>query len=64
MSMFPSMTELDQAHERLETFAEEAARVRRPTPRPTTIRQAIGLRLIALGRRLTGEPTLELARSR
>jgi hypothetical protein len=61
--MFPSSPELDQAHERHERFAAEALRVER-RPRPSMIRRALGLRVIALGRRLAGEPTFELARSR
>ena len=61
--MFPSMTELDQAHERLEDFAVEAVRERRPS-RTSTIRRSLGLRVIALGRRLVGDRPLELARSR
>jgi hypothetical protein len=32
--------------------------------RQATIRRALGFRVIALGRRLVGEPPLELARSR
>jgi hypothetical protein len=62
--MFPTMTELDQAHERHEDFAAEAIRERRQPSRASTIRRALGLRVIALGRRLVGEPTFELARSR
>jgi hypothetical protein len=63
--MVPSMTELDQAHERYEDFAVDAVRRgRNATTRHTTIRRALGLRVIALGRRLVGEPSLELARSR
>ena len=63
--MVPSMTELDQAHERYEDFAVDAVRRGRGAPtRHATIRRALGLRVIALGRRLVGEPSLELARSR
>jgi hypothetical protein len=63
--MVPSMTELDQAHERYEDFAVEAIRRGRGVPtRQASIRRALGLRVIALGRRLIGEPALELARSR
>jgi hypothetical protein len=62
--MFPSSTELDQAHERHERFAAEAIRIERQPPRPSTLRRALGLRVIALGRRLVGEPAFELARSR
>ena len=63
--MFPSMTELDRAHERHEEFAAEALlREQRPPARAATLRRAVGLRVIALGRRLVGETTLELARSR
>jgi hypothetical protein len=61
--MFPTSTELDQAHERLERFAAEAIRVERQ-PSASTLRRTLGLRVIALGRRLIGDPTFELARSR
>ena len=62
--MFPSMTELDQAHERHEAFVAEAIRGGRRPSRTGTLRRALGLRVIALGRRLVGEPAFELARSR
>jgi hypothetical protein len=58
------MTELDHSHERYEDFAAEAVRRARGAPtRQATIRRALGVRVIALGRRLVGEPPLELARS-
>ncbi len=62
--MFPTSTELDQAHERHERFAAEAIRLERSPSHAATIRRALGLRVIALGRRLVGEPAFELARSR
>ena len=62
--MFPSMTELDQAHERLEDLAAATTRSSRQPSRTSTFRRAVGLRFIALGRRLIGEPSFELARSR
>ena len=64
MTMFPTMTELDQAHERHEDFASEAIRTRRGRSRATSLRRAVGLRVAALGLRLAGQRTFELARSR
>ena len=64
MTMFPSMTELDQAHERHEDFATAAIRARRQQSRASSLRWAVGLRVVALGLRLAGQQTFELARSR
>lgn len=64
MTMFPTMIELDQARERHEDFAAAAIGGRRHPSRASSFRRAVGLRVIALGRRLVGEPVLELARSR
>jgi hypothetical protein len=64
MTMFPTMTELDQAHERLEGFAAEAIRTRRERSRASSLRRAVGLRVAALGLRLAGQHSFELARSR
>ncbi|HSL76789.1 MAG TPA: hypothetical protein VK867_07585 [Candidatus Limnocylindrales bacterium] len=60
--MLPTDIDLDQAHERLERFATDAAR-RRHGPTTTGLRRAIGHRFIALGRRIAAEPTLELSRA-
>lgn len=62
--MLPTMTELDQAQERHEAYATEAIRGHRAATRTSAIRRAIGVRFIALGRRIAAEPVLELARSR
>ena len=62
--MLPTMTELDQAHERYEDFAAEAIRMRRQPARAFSLRRAVGLRVAALGLRLAGQQTFELARSR
>ena len=61
--MFPTMTELDQAHERHEDLAAEAIRMRRLPSRAASLRRAVGLRVAALGLRLAGQQTFELARS-
>ena len=54
---------LEQSQERYEAYAMDALRTARPTA-PSTIRRAIGRRLIAIGRRIASEPMLELASAR
>jgi hypothetical protein len=54
--------DLDQTRERYEAYAIQAMRAPRAGTR-ATLRRAIGRRLIAAGRRIAAEPTLELARS-
>jgi hypothetical protein len=62
--MLPTMIELDQAHERHEAFAADAIHPRRERSRGSSLRRAVGLRIVALGLRLAGQQTFELARSR
>jgi hypothetical protein len=52
------------AQSRQEELIAEVARMRRLGRNRTPIRQVIGRRLIAAGRWIAAEPTLELARSR
>jgi hypothetical protein len=55
---------LDIARERQERAIEQASIDRRlARPRPS-FRRSFGYRLIAVGRRIAAEPSLELARSR
>jgi hypothetical protein len=54
---------LELARERQEELIEELARERLIEPR-SSIRRSIGRRVIAVGRRIAAEPSLELARSR
>jgi hypothetical protein len=52
------------AQQRQEELIAEVAQMRRLRRPRTPIRQAIGRRFIAVGRRIAAEPSLELARSR
>ena len=55
---------LDIARERQQRAIEQASidqRLGRPRP---SIRRSLGYRVIAVGRRIAAEPSLELARSR
>ena len=52
------------AQMRQEELLAEVEQVRRLRRNRTPIRQAIGRRVIAVGRWIAAEPTLELARSR
>ena len=54
---------LELARERQERLIEEMAHVRRFEQR-SSIRQAIGRRVISIGERIAAERSLELARSR
>jgi hypothetical protein len=58
-----SQVTFDQARERQERLIEEHQRERRLDSR-SSIRRAIGRRVIAVGHRIAAEPSLELARSR
>ena len=58
-----SQTALELARERQERLIEEHARDRSVGPQ-TSLRRAIGRRVIAFGQRIAAEPSLELARSR
>jgi len=52
------------ARSRQEELIAESALLRRTRRDRPSIRQAIGRRVIAVGRRIAAEPSLELARSR
>jgi hypothetical protein len=54
---------LELARERQDRLIEEMA-YKRHFEKPTSIRQAIGRRLISIGERIAAERSLELARSR
>jgi hypothetical protein len=54
---------LELARERQERLIEEHLRARLASNR-SSIRQSIGRRVIAVGRRIAAEPSLELARFR
>jgi hypothetical protein len=54
---------LELVRERQERLIEEAARARLVENR-SSIRQSIGHRVIAIGRRIAAEPSMKLARSR
>ena len=54
---------LELARERQERLIEELARERLVDRRPS-FRQSLGYRVIAVGRRIAAEPSLELVRSR
>jgi hypothetical protein len=62
--MLPSTIELEQALERHERYAAETLAPQAGGTRQASARRAIGLRLIALGRRLAADPSPMLARSR
>ena len=49
---------------RQEELIAESAVLRRLSRKRPSVRQAIGRRVIAVGRRIAAEPSLELARSR
>ena len=61
--MYVNQISLDLARERQEQMIEELRAARRLGNR-SSIRQSIGRRVIAVGRRIAAEPSLELARSR
>jgi hypothetical protein len=52
------------AQERIQRDIEHAADTRRATRSDSTLRRAIGHRIIRFGERLAAEPTLKLARPR
>ena len=54
---------LELVRERQKRLIEEAARARLVENR-SSIRQSIGHRVIAIGRRIAAEPSMKLARSR
>ncbi len=58
-----SQVTFELARERQERLVEELLRERRLDNR-SSIRRAIGRRVIAVGHRIAAEPSLELARSR
>jgi hypothetical protein len=62
--MLPTPIDLDQAHDRHEEYAADALRARAFERRTATIRRAIGIRFIALGRRIAADQSLALARPR
>ena len=59
--MLPTPIDLDQAHERHEEFATEVLRARPSERHAATLRRAIGIRFIELGRRIAADPGLALA---
>ena len=59
-----NQTALELARMRQEELIAEAAQARRLEQRPSTIRQFVGRRVIAVGQRIAAEPRFELARSR
>jgi hypothetical protein len=63
MAVLPNAIDLDQAHDRHERYAADAARARAMVRPSGAIRRAIGYRFIVLGRRIAAHPKLELARS-
>jgi hypothetical protein len=62
--MLPSTIELEQALERHQTHAAESLAPKPAASRQSSARRAVGLRLIALGRRLVADSSPMLARSR
>jgi hypothetical protein len=55
---------LELARERQERLIEEHLRARRAPENRASIRRFVGRRVIAVGKRIAAEPSLELARSR
>ncbi len=55
---------LDVARERQQRAIEQASIDRRLARPRSSIRRSLGRRVIAVGRRIAAEPSLELARSR
>ncbi|MEJ7748741.1 MAG: hypothetical protein WKF56_05535 [Candidatus Limnocylindrales bacterium] len=62
--MIPNFILLELARERQERLVAELAQERLVAPRSFSVRRSFGRRVIAVGRRIAAEPSLELARSR
>ena len=62
--MYFNLLALELARERQERLIEEHLQARRLVEHRASIRASIGRRVIAVGKRIAAEPSIELVRSR